>query len=313
MQRQLPAAIVMAVLAIAQAGCASTSQPPDLSTEEGRPPFVALSITRQPPADFSTSPAPATARTKENQVFAGLRRFTAGNGTLDAGLDYQYTRYVYDGIDGRNRDLHRFQFPFRYLGRAGSWRIDASVAPGISTSSNVLKEFFDRISSDDLFATARLEGRRGSGSRNWVIGFAYDRAFGRPLVYPIAGVELSPADALDLRLAFPDPGFRYRWSARQSLTGRLFPSGHQWHVMTDDFSSEFDYRVEGMRAQLGWSVRLWKQVTLDVSGGYEFARKHYLTDDRGVRIESPVDDQWLLVIGLRAGAAPLAYTHGSQL
>jgi hypothetical protein len=313
MQRQLFAAIIMAVLATAQAGCASTSQPADLSVEEGRPPFLALSITRQPPADFASSPAPASVRTKENQVFAGFHRFNAGNGTLDVGLDYQYTRYVYDGIEGRNRDLHRFQFPLRYQGRLSGWKIDGNLAPGISTSSNVLKEFFDQISGDDLFATARLEGRSESGSRNWVLGLAYDRAFGRPLVYPIAGVELSPNDMLDLRLAFPDPGFEYRWSDRQSLSGRLFPAGHQWHVMTDDFSSEFDYRVEGIRAQLGWSIRLYKQLTLDISGGYEFGRKHYLTDDVGVRIESDIDAQWLFLIGLRSASAPRVYTHGSQL
>ncbi len=83
--------------------------------------------------------------------------------------------------------------------------------------------------------------------------------------------------------------------------------------MTDDFSAEFDYRVEGVRAQLGWSIGLWKQLALDISGGYEFGRKHYLTDDLGVRIESDVEDQWLFLFGLRAGAAPLPYTHGSQL
>ena len=301
------------VLAIALTGCASGGQPAPSSVQDGRPPFLALSITRQPSADFSSSPSPATVRTKENQVFAGFHRFEAGRGTLDIGLDYQYTRYVYDGIDGRNRDLHRFQFPLRYQGDLGGWTIDGSFAPGISTSSNVLKEFFDQISGDDLFATVRLEGRRDWRSRNWVLGLAYDRRFGRPLVYPIAGIELSPSDALDVRLAFPDSGFRYRWSDRQSLSGRLFPAGHQWHVMTDDFDAEFDYRVEGWRAQVGWSVRLWKQVTLDISGGYEFGRKHYLTDDLGIRIESGVDDRWMVLLGLRTGSAPLPYTHGSHL
>lgn len=313
MQRRLLAAITLAVLTTAQAGCASISPSTNSSKEDGRPPFLALSIARQPAADFSSSPARASVKTKENQVFAGFHRFNAGKGTLDFGLDYQYTRYVYDGIDGRNRDLHRFQFPLRYQGRLSGWKIDSNIAPGISTSSNVLKEFFDQVSGDDVFATARVEGRRESGSRNWLLGLAYDRTFGRPLLYPIVGIEFAPGDGFDVRLAFPDSGFRYRWSDRLSVAGRLFPAGHQWHVMTDDFSAEFDYRVEGIRAQLGWSIRLWKAITLDVSGGYEFARKHYLTDDLGLRIESDVDDQWLFLFGLRAGPAPLPYTHGSQL
>ncbi len=313
MQRRLLAALLPAVIAAAQAGCASARPSADASTDAGRPPFLALSVTRQPAADFSSSPAPATVSTRENQVSAGFHRFNAGNGTLDVGLDYQYTRYVYYGIDGRNRDLHRFQFPLTYRNTHGTWTIDGSIAPGLSTSSNVLKEFFDRISSNDLFATARLEARRGGPARNWVLGVAHDRAFGESRLYPILGIELSAGDALDIRLVVPDPGFQYRWSDRQSLSGRLFPAGHQWHVMTDDFSAEFDYRVEGFRAQLGWSIRLWKQVTLDISGAYEFGRTHYLTDDLGVRIESDVDDQWLLLFGVRVGPAPMPYTHGGQL
>ena len=313
MYRRLLAVVTPMALSIALSGCASISQPAGISVADDRPPFLALSITRQPSADFSDTPATASVKTKENQVFAGFHRFTAGNGTLDLGLDYQYTRYVYDGIDGRNRDLHRFQFPLRYQGGLGGWKIDGNIAPGISTSSNVLKEFFDQVSSDDLFATARLEGRRDWRSHNWVVGLAYDRTFGKPRLYPVAGVELSPSDSFDLRLAFPDPGFEYRFSDKQSLSGRLFPAGHQWHVMTDDFSAEFDYRVEGWRAQVGWSIRVWRAVTLDISGGYEFARRHYLTDDLGVRIESDIEDQWLFLFGLRAGPAPLPYTHGSQL
>ena len=313
MCRRLLAAATPIVLTIALSGCAFTRTSADSSAGDERPPFLALSVTRQPSADFSDVSPVASVKTKENQVFAGLYRFEGGNGTLDLGLDYQYTRYVYDGIDGRNRDLHRFQFPLRYRRKLGEWAIDGNIAPGLSTSSNVLKEFFDEISSDDLFTTLRLEGRRETRSNNWVLGIAYDRSFGRPMVYPIAGIELSPSDALDIRLAFPDPGFQYRWSDRQSLSGRVFPAGHQWHVMTDDFSSEFDYRVEGIRAQLGWSIGLWKALTLDISGGYEFGRKHYLTDDLGVRIQSDVEDQWLLLLGLRVGPAPLPYTHGGQL
>lgn len=313
MQRRFLATISLALVATALDGCASGGRNPEPSTGSEHPPFLALSVARQPSAEFSATPAAASVQTKENQVYAGLYRLATGKAILDVEFDYQYTRYVYDGIDGRNRDLHRFQFPFRYRGETGGWAIDANVAPGLSTSSNVLKNFFDEISGDDLFATARLQARRAWRSRNWVLGLAYDRAFGKPWLYPVAGIELMPNDALDVRLAFPDSGFRYRLSDRQVLSGRLFPAGHQWHVMTDDFDAEFDYRVEGWRAQLGWSVRLWKHLSLDISGGYEFARRHSLTDDLGSRIESEVGDQWLLLVGLRAGPAPLPYTHGGQL
>jgi hypothetical protein len=113
MLRRLRAGLLLAVLATAQSSCVSGSPSANASMDDGRPPFLAVSITHQPSADFSSAPAAASVRTKENQVSAGFYRFESGNGTLDVGFDYQYTRYVYDGIDGRNRDLHRFQFPFR--------------------------------------------------------------------------------------------------------------------------------------------------------------------------------------------------------
>jgi hypothetical protein len=180
MQGRFLAAIGLAVLVAAEAGCMASAPLSDPPVFDDKPPFLALSIARQPSADFAGAPSAASVRTKENQVYAGLYRFEAGNGTLDFGLDYQYTRYVYDGIDGRNRDLHRFEFPLRYRGALSGWRINGSIAPGLSTSSNVLKEFFDRISRDDLLVTARVEGRREWRSGNWVIGAAYNRAFGKP-------------------------------------------------------------------------------------------------------------------------------------
>jgi hypothetical protein len=134
MQGRFLAAIGLAVLVAAEAGCMASAPLSDPPVFDDKPPFLALSIARQPSADFAGAPSAASVRTKENQVYAGLYRFEAGNGTLDFGLDYQYTRYVYDGIDGRNRDLHRFEFPLRYRGALSGWRINGSIAPGLSTS-----------------------------------------------------------------------------------------------------------------------------------------------------------------------------------
>ena len=232
---------------------------------------------------------------------------------LDVAIDYQYTRYEYEGIDGRNRDLHRLQVPVHFSRALKQWRFEGYVAPGVSTSSNVFKDLFNRGSSDDLFVSARLEWHREFAARNWIVGLAYDRLFGEPTLYPVVGVELSPSPDLHLRLAFPDPALRYRFSDRITLLGRLFPAGHEWHVVSDDFTSEFDYHVEAFRAQTSLNVQAWRALSIDMALGYEFGREHRFTDDTGTRIESRIDDQWFFALGFRLGSAELPYTHGGHL
>ena len=276
-------------------------------------PFLAASFARAPAADFRGTDSSADLTVNEYQAYAGLPRFSMGRTVLVAGIDYQYTRYEYEGIAGRNRDLHRLQVPLRFSRALDRWQLEGYVAPGVSTSSNVFKDLFNRGSSDDLFLSARLEGRREVAARNWIVGLAYDRLFGEPTLYPVIGVELSPRPALDLRIAFPDPAVRYRFSDRLTMLGRVFPAGHEWHVVSDDFTSEFAYRVEAYRAQTSVNIRAWKALSVDLSLGYEFGREHQFTDDTGARIESRVDDQWFAALGFRLGPAALPYTHGGHL
>lgn len=264
-------------------------------------PGLAISLARQPAAGFDTLGGASVVATEELQAALSWNSLS---------LDYQYTRYAYTGIASRDRDLHRLQFRWRFAKNAGDWRIRGYLAPGIATSSNIFKDFPRRGSSDDGYVSGRIEAGRGSKTRRWLLGIAYDRAFGEDRVYPTAGLEWRAAAALDVRLAFPDPGFRWRPAPRHTLTGRLFPSGFVWRVVSDDFSREFAYRTRGVRTQLDWSYRLWRQVRLDVGVAFETDRRHAFEDDAGNPLRSGAADEWLFTVGLRAGAARKPYAHG---
>jgi len=111
------------------------------------------------------------------------------------------------------------------------------------------------------------------------------------------------------RVVFPDPSVRFAASERQTWTMRLYPAGFEWHVLDDDLVTEFDYRVEGWRAEAWWSLRAWRSVFVDVSLAYEFDRRHEFTDRAGMRIERDVEDAVLFTVGLRWRDGPLAPTH----
>ncbi|MEM8816299.1 MAG: hypothetical protein AAGE85_10750 [Pseudomonadota bacterium] len=277
--------------------------------------FLAAGITRLPSADAGgiTGSGAATLEGREHQLYAGGLRFSVAAMRFELGVDYQYTRYVYEDIDSRNRDLHRLQIPLHFESAVGDWRLHGHLAPGVSTSSNVFKDLFKRGSADDVVVSAGVEGRLDTGKRTWIAGVAHDRSFGRPALYPVIGVEVEPASTTRLRLAFPDSSLSIEWSDRLGFSARVFPAGHRWHVVADDFASEFDYRVEAIRAQASLGVVLWRAFRADLSLGYEFDREHALTDDLGVRLNAPLDDQWFVALGFRTGGARLPLTHGAHL
>ena len=273
-------------------------------------PFLTASYAILPESDFEPSGEGSTVDTKETHAAVRFANFAVQNLNFDIGLDYQYTRYEYQNIDGRNRDLHRLQIPFGLASEFSEWKINAFIAPGVATSSNVMKDLFDEGSSDDYFFTGRVEGLRSTNSRlSWLAGIAYDRAFGEPEVYPLAGIRYRFLNDLLVQIAFPDSKLRWEPSERQTLIARLYPAGQQWHVLSDELGTDFKYHVEAIRADLWWSYRWWREVFLDLSVGYEFNRSHEFTDDLGAGIDLDVEDSMVLAIGVRARFAPLLYTH----
>ena len=247
---------------------------------------------------------------KEYQLAASHGLPDAGPLALALGVDYQYTRYEYESIQGRNRDLHRLQLPLRLGYAAGPWQVAGGLAPGVSTSSNVMKDLLDEVSGDDLLITARLEASHGKGDGvRWLVGLAWDRAFGAERLYPIAGAVLTPAATLTARLAFPESAVRWQLAQRQELLMRIAPAGHEWHVVSEELQADFDYAVEAWRGELIWSHRLWRALVLDIGAAYETGRHHEFVDDRGVVIDSDVDDALVFSVGIRLGEAEIPRSH----
>lgn len=276
----------------------------DVKGEPGNPAPPYLSAGSNWHSTAALDNGEGSVRTREHALALGLVRLQRAGATFDLGISYDYTHFALDGIDSRNRDVHRLQIPLEFSIESGErlWR--GYIAPGIATSSNVFKDFLNRGGRDDLTLAGRIELTGPGSSSAWFAGIAYDQAFGGPHIYPVAGFESRPDDNLRIRIAFPDPAIRYRYSDRHAFAARVFPAGQRWRVVTDDFRSDFDLRREEWRLQLTWSVAVASFVTLELSAGQAFERRFVVTDRSGERIDSGLGSEAFIGIDLRFGAPP---------
>lgn len=273
--------------------------------------YVSANVSVVPQTDIEQAAGAAAVRDVGRQLAVGFRGLTIGKTDLDVGIDYQYSRYEFDGIQGRDRDLHRFQVPVRLAVGNGEWRTTALLVPGIATSSNIFKDVINRATGDDMTLAGRWLVEKRAQDAAWFAGVAYDQTFGKPKTYPLAGYERDWSSRLRVRIAFPDPGAWYRLSGRFELAARLFPAGQRWHVVSDDFSSDFDYRDEETRFQLTLSTQIGNRWIVDVAGGFAFNRRQVFTDDLGARLNRSIDDAGFFAVGFRYGGAPMPYPNGS--
>jgi hypothetical protein len=274
--------------------------------------YALIGFTVQGDSEMPGLGSGASVAAEEYFATAALPVYTGDSRSVSLGLDYQYMHFDYRGVPSRNRDLHRLQFPVSFVFHDNALEIDGYIAPGIATSSNIFKDFMKRGSSDDWYLSGAVEIRHGKDARQWIAGLAYDRFFGRDRLYPVLGVGMMVKSDLVLRLAYPVSGVEWRKSDRGTLAAHVYPAGFAWRVVHDDFASEFDYRVEGIRSQVQWRYRIYRQLHLDLHVAYETNRRHEFASDRSERLESTADDEWLVGFGLGIGAARPRSAHGAR-
>ncbi|NLD53937.1 MAG: hypothetical protein GX652_04665 [Burkholderiaceae bacterium] len=230
---------------------------------------------------------------------AGLQAWSAERttgGTLPAtrwrvGLDYAYTRFAFEGLPTRPRDLHHLELPLAWRDLDDGWLVVA--APIVATSSNVFKDFHRRGTRDDVDLHLRFQMQRWRGaSHGWRIALLRDSAFGEARFYPEAAfLWRSPVARAELGL----PSSRIHWQPRPVLAvgAAVFPAGAAWHVVSDERGgAEFDYRARAWRAALTADWQPWRGLRASAQAGLAFRRHYRFEDDTGA------------IINRDAGSAP---------
>jgi hypothetical protein len=207
------------------------------------------------------------------------------------GLEYVYTRYEYDNLAARNRDLHRVAAPVRWAW-PGAFVQSFELRPVIATSSNIMRDLFSRGTADDLMLHGRLRLERAPSTTGagWSAGVSRDDALGGEKIYPeVAALWRTPA--AEVGLGWPRTWASYRPSPTWVLGFEIAPAGARWHVVRDDREgARSDYEVESWRGVASARWQPASGVQVQAQAGLEFDRRHRFEDDEGFRVDRTADD-----------------------
>jgi hypothetical protein len=254
---------------------------------------------RTGPADFGPG---VQVRERQAGLRVWSRELAAGSSGFRLGADYAYTRYAFEGLPTRPRDLHHLFVPLQWRARDDRWL--AVVTPVAAASSNVFKDFVDRGSGDDVDLHLRLQLEGWSRPDiGWRIALVRDTAFGAPRFYPAASL-LWKTKRVVSELGVPSSRIDWQPRDRLALGAAVFPAGGSWHVISDERGGEaFDYRARAWRSALtaDWRPRRWLQA--GVQAGIEFRRRLEFEDDTGAVIDRKARPAryWRLELRLGAG------------
>ena len=233
-------------------------------------------------ADFGDD---ATIRERQSGLRGWSREYLHENVAFRFAVTYAYTRYEFDGLESRDRDLHHVHVPLQWRTHDARWF--AVLTPVIATSSNIFKDLVNRGTRDDYDLYARVEHRAlgANGGVGWRAALMRDAAFGRPQLYPELAVLWS-GGRVEADVGVPRA--RLDWKAREDLALGVFvaPAGAQWHVVSDERNgAEFDFRSRAWRGAFNAAWRPWRALRVNAQLGMEFARNYAFEDDTGATIK----------------------------
>ncbi|MEO0996938.1 MAG: hypothetical protein AAFX58_05430 [Pseudomonadota bacterium] len=261
--------------------------------------FVMLGVYESPTSDVGGNGV--ALRGRQQRLRAGFGVTRLGGGDLAIGLDYAYDRFEYDGIASRDRDLHRLSLPLVWRRESGASALEFALVPSAATSSNVFKNLWSDGGRDDFYLTGRVTASRTAGRWAWHIGAAADRAFGASALYPLVGAERHFGERWHLRLLLPEPALIYSAGDRHEVTLRAYPAGQRWHVVSDDFAADFDYRLRTFRTEAAWRLKLTRRFSVEASAAYDTGRRHEFADDALTTVDVTPDDGWTYGLAVCAG------------
>ena len=187
-----------------------------------------------------------------------------------------------------NGHLHTLSMPLHWQRDSDGKGLRLSVAPALSTSSNMMKDTASDT-RDGLQVLGAAVWYRDLSSRTTVrYGLCGDHRFGDYRIYPTIAIAWRPHDDWLLEPGFPTTRITYAAHADVDIVLRVAPAGNEWRVSSADRQRTSRLVYESVRVELTADWRAGSRFVVSVSVGRQFDNRYdvVLQDDSRTQLET---------------------------
>ena len=186
-----------------------------------------------------------------------------------------------------NGDLHTLHIATAWTQVNGNGELSVTLAPSISTSSNVMKDPGEWNSDSAQLWAAILWQHRGQ-HWDWVLGVAHDFRFGESRFYPVAGLNWQ-SDRVSIWATYPDLVFNWDINNHWLLTFDLSPDGNEWHAFDSELENGDEFQRDAWQAELRMSFQTSNGLRVGLSAGYQFDQRWRMRLENGEQFNRASD------------------------
>ena len=236
--------------------------------------------------DAAVTDRAAAARQEHHEIDL---QFQKGHWTI--GASHRYVILDIEPLELQtNGHLHTFFVPIHWHRESGGRGLRLSIAPALSTSSNMMRDPASDT-RDGLQVLAAAAWHRGLSARTTVrYGLCGDHRFGDYRIYPMIAFAWRPHEDWLLEPGFPTTRIAYAAHRDVDIVLRLAPSGNEWRVSSADRQRTSRLVYESMRVELTANWRVGERFVVSASVGRQFDNRYDVVLQDGSRAQLETDD-----------------------
>ena len=205
------------------------------------------------------------------------------------GAGHRYTIMNIDPLELQtNGYLHTFFLPLHRQSQSDRKSFRFSIAPALSTSSNVIKHPSEYNADAFQLLAALVWSRQLFDRVNLRYGVCGDHRFGSYEIYPLVSVDWQPHADWTIELGFPTSQLTYQVSRSLTSSLRIAPDGNEWFIKDKGLQkqSQVVYEARLLEWALNWQAH--EHFMMTVSVGRQFHNRYEMTllNDSRVRLRS---------------------------
>ena len=230
----------------------------------------------------------------ESEAYVSAPLATNAEWVVALGGSLSWTRLEFENLPeiGDSLDLYGIGVPLDLLHTGiERWTLWAQVMPAAMSD-------FRHVTADDYRVLASgLALYQYSPRLQVAAGAAYNREFGRDLLYPVGGVQWDPGARLRVSLMIPRPAITYLATDRLLLFAEARPAGSMWNIHVPGEDADSDLKLETWRLGAGAEYRLAGACWISLAAGADIMRHYELHSGDDPILDADAEDTWFARLG----------------